>query len=84
MLTTALFASRHPQAIPLLVEHARTAKSAVGRAGALVQLREMMPPEEYRSLLEWVAENETNKENRAHARRELVELNDKLLPRRTP
>ncbi|MBI5243455.1 MAG: HEAT repeat domain-containing protein [Elusimicrobia bacterium] len=73
LLDTALFASRSPRAIPLLEEYVKTNPSAVSRAGALVQLKEMLPKERYRELLRWVAQNDSDQENRANAKRELSE-----------
>ena len=72
LLDAALFASRHEKAVPVLLEYAKTAKDPLARASALFQLRTMMPPEDYRALLRWVAENDADAENKANARRELA------------
>lgn len=72
LLTTALFASRDPRVIPLLVEYVKTDRSPISRAGALHQLGGMMPPAEYRELLEWVAANDPDEENRKEARQRLA------------
>ncbi|MFH1726678.1 MAG: hypothetical protein ABII00_18865 [Elusimicrobiota bacterium] len=74
LLTTALFASRHATAIPLLVEYVKKDPAAIARAGALFQLRGMLPPERYRELLEWVVEHDEDEENRRNALRELTSI----------
>jgi len=66
--TTAIFASRSPKAVPILVEFAKTHPDPLSRAGVLEQLREMMKPEEFRALLRWVVANDKDEENRRHAR----------------
>ena len=66
--TTAIFASRSPKAVPILVEFAKTHPDPLSRAGVLEQLREMMKPEEFRALLRWVVANDRDEENRRHAR----------------
>ncbi|TPW19274.1 MAG: hypothetical protein FD126_2852 [Elusimicrobia bacterium] len=71
LLDAGLFASRHPKAIPPLVGYAKEASDPLARAGALFQLRSMMPPADYRTLLEWVAKNDGDRENRANAAAEL-------------
>lgn len=72
LLDAGLFASRHPKAIPLLVVYAKEANDPLARAGALFQLRAMMPPADYRALLEWVVKNDTDRENRANSAAELI------------
>ncbi|MDE2293333.1 MAG: hypothetical protein KGL53_14725, partial [Elusimicrobia bacterium] len=71
LFETALFASRSPKAIPLLVDYVKTSPNAVARAGALVQLGEMMPPADYHALLEWVSRNDADPENRSEALEQL-------------
>ncbi len=70
-LTAALFASRNPQVVPLLMEHAKTNPSADQRLGAVTQLKDMLQPEDYRQLLEWMADNDADEGNRAVAKKEL-------------
>ncbi|MFA5140377.1 MAG: hypothetical protein WC728_14185 [Elusimicrobiota bacterium] len=71
LIKTALFASRSPRIAPLLKEYARTDPAASNRAGALLQLGEMLPRAEFRALLEEVLNNDKDEENRAWARQEL-------------
>ena len=71
LLEAAIFASTNPRAIPLLEEHVRQNPAPVGRAGALLQLRGMLPSERYRALLQWVAQNDKDDENRRTALSEL-------------
>jgi len=71
MLSAALFASRSRQAIPLLLEHAKQHPDPRTRAGARLQLRDMLPKKEYRALLEWVSRNDPDPENREEAAGEL-------------
>lgn len=70
-LTTALFASRNPKAVPLLVDHAKNHPSSLNRAGALAQLKDLMPDADYRNLLEWMAKNDADSQNRDLAKTEL-------------
>lgn len=71
LLDAALFASRHAKAVPILVEYAQTAADPLARAGAMFQLRSMLPPAGYRPLLEWTAQKDPDPENRANAAAEL-------------
>lgn len=71
LLDAGLFASRHPKAIPVLVGYAKEAADPVARAGAMFQLRAMMPPADFRALLQWAAKNDPDLENRANAAAEL-------------
>ena len=71
LLDTALFATRSPKAVPVLVDYAKNAQDAQTRAGTLFQLSEMLPPAEYRGLLEWAAKNDPDPENKANAAAEL-------------
>jgi hypothetical protein len=77
LLDAALFASRSPRALPILEEYARTAPSPLGRAGALLQLREMLDKKRYAELLRWAAANDPDMENRANAKLELDGLDRK-------
>ena len=71
LLEAAIFASSNPRAIPLLEDHVRQNTAPEGRAGALLQLRSMLPSERYLALLQWVAQNDKDDENRRNALREL-------------
>lgn len=71
LLDAGLFASRHPKAVPVLTEYAKTSADPVARAGAMFQLRSMLPFAEYRELLRWAAKNDPDPENRANAAAEL-------------
>ncbi|HVE14288.1 MAG TPA: hypothetical protein VNI01_12890 [Elusimicrobiota bacterium] len=72
LLAAAIFASRDPQAVPLLEEFARGASDPIARAGALAQLKELAPPAKYRELLRWTAEHDPDEENRGEAARQLA------------
>lgn len=72
ILDAGLFASRHPKGVPVLVGYAKEAADPVSRAGALYQLRAMMPAADYRALLQWVVEKDADPENRANAAAELA------------
>ena len=71
LLEAAIFASANPRAIPLLEDHVRQNPAPAGRAGALLQLRGMLPSTDYRALLQWVAQNDKDDENRRNALNEL-------------
>ncbi len=70
-LAAALYASRSPQTVPLLTHFVRTHPNPLTRAGTLTQLRDMLPPADYRLLLEWTAANDPNPDNRESAREQL-------------
>lgn len=71
MFSAALFASRSRQVIPLLEQHVKEHPEAPIRAGALVQLKDMLPPPEYRSLLEWASRHDPDPDNRQDASEQL-------------
>ncbi|MBI4375768.1 MAG: hypothetical protein HY549_04885 [Elusimicrobia bacterium] len=71
MFEAALFASRHPKVIPVLVRYAKENPNPSLRAGARAQLKDMMDPKEYRELLEWLAANDPDPENRREITEEL-------------
>jgi len=77
LLDAALFASRSPRVVPILEEYAKASPSALARAGALLQLREMLDPARYAELLRWAADSDPDMENRANARHELERLGRK-------
>lgn len=74
LLDAGLFVTRHAKAIPILVEYARTGADPITRAGALYQLRSMMPAADYRALLQWASQNDPDLENRNNAAAELRNL----------
>lgn len=74
MLAAALFASRSRRAVPLLTSYAKANPNAQTRAGARLQLRDMLTAEEYRPLLEWAARDDPDPDNRREASRELDAL----------
>ncbi|MFA6317061.1 MAG: beta-N-acetylhexosaminidase [Elusimicrobiota bacterium] len=67
LLGAAVFASRSPQAVPLLKTFVRENANPLARAGALGQLKTLMPRAEYRELLDWVAKNDPHPDNKADA-----------------
>ncbi|MBI5623497.1 MAG: beta-N-acetylhexosaminidase [Elusimicrobia bacterium] len=67
MLGAAVFSSRSSQAIPLLKNFVRENANPLARAGALGQLRTLLPRPEYRELLDWVSKNDPNPDNKADA-----------------
>lgn len=71
MFSVAVFASRSKQAVPLLTKFAKENAAAPLRAGALVQLKELMPPADYKALLEWVVKNDPDPENKQNAAAQL-------------
>jgi hypothetical protein len=74
LLAAAIFASRDSQAAPLLLKYAKEDPQPGVRAGARVQLRDMLPPADYRALVEWASKSDPDPENRAAAARELSGL----------
>ncbi len=72
-LTAALFASRSAQVVPLLLDYAKTDPSPLRRAGARVELKELMAPADYRAVVEWAAKNDPDPANREQAQRELTQ-----------
>jgi hypothetical protein len=64
MFATAVFATRDNQAIPLLTQFLKENPEATIRAGALVQLKDMVSPKEFAALAEWTAQNDPEEENR--------------------
>ncbi len=74
LYAAAAFASRDPQAVPLLTKFAKEDPQPNVRAGARVQLKDMLPPAEYRAVLEWAAKNDPDADNRDIAQRELKVL----------
>jgi hypothetical protein len=67
MLAAALFASRNPKTVPWLEAQAQNNADPKTRMGALIQLRDMVPPEKHKSLLEWTAAKDPDEENRQAA-----------------
>jgi hypothetical protein len=72
MLTAAIFASRSPQSVPLLINFVKKNPSATQRAGALYQLGKLMPPLEFTALLKWVIDNDPDQENRSIALKRMM------------
>lgn len=71
-LAAAIFASRSRQGVGILKQFAHQSPDPRARAGALFQLRDMLPAAEYRQLLEWAAKNDPDAGNREDARRQLA------------
>ncbi|MBI5622786.1 MAG: beta-N-acetylhexosaminidase [Elusimicrobia bacterium] len=67
LLSVAVFASRSDGAVPLLQRFVKENADPLARAGALGQLRTLLPAPEYRMLLEWVSKNDPNPDNKADA-----------------
>jgi hypothetical protein len=67
----AAFVTRDPQVVPLLTKFSREDPQPLVRLGARFQLRDMLPPSDYRAVLEWAAKNEPDAQNRELAAREL-------------
>jgi len=74
LYAAAAFASRDVQVIPLLVKFAKEDPRPTVRAGARVELKELMTPADYRAVLEWAAKSDPDAENRDLAQRELKVL----------
>lgn len=64
-LAAALFASRDPQTVPFLKVYAAEHPDPRTRMGSLVQLLDMLPPAEAKTLLEAAAQSEKDAQNRA-------------------
>jgi hypothetical protein len=67
----AVFATRDQQAVPLLKRFAQEDPQPLVRLGARFQLRDLLPPADYRPVLEWAAKSEPDRQNRELAEREL-------------
>lgn len=63
-LTSALYASRDPQTIPLIKSLAADHPDPRTRIGSLLQLVDMLPPAEGKALLETAQKNDPDAENR--------------------
>jgi hypothetical protein len=64
---TALFSTRDKRAVPVLEEYAKGSPDANVRLGALIQLKDMLPPAEFRKLSDWFEKNDPDETNRAAA-----------------
>ena len=71
LFAAAAFASRDPQILPLLTRFAKEDPQPLVRAGARVQLKDMLPPADYRPLIEWAARNDPDPQNRELADKEM-------------
>ena len=71
LLAAAAFASRDRQIIPLLTSFAKTDPQANVRAGARLQLKDLLSPADYRALLQWAVKSDPDPENRDSAALEL-------------
>jgi hypothetical protein len=76
----AIFASRSPQAVPLLKQFAFEDPEPASRLGALGQLRETLPEAEYRAVLEEFARGEKDAQNKEEAERQLTGLKKGIKP----
>jgi hypothetical protein len=76
MFKAALFASRDNAVIPLLKETAKEDGEARNRAGAIIELKDMLPPKELKTVLDWSLANDPDPDNR-----DLVEHELRLIPR---
>ncbi|MBI3553830.1 MAG: hypothetical protein HY077_15150 [Elusimicrobia bacterium] len=76
MFKAALFASRDKLVVPLLTQTLKEDPNDRNRAGALIELEDILAPSELRPLLEWVSKNDPDTDNRDLASHEL-----KTLPR---
>lgn len=70
----ALFATRSPQVAPLLVQYAKENPGAAARAGARVELKDLVDAPRYREVVEWAAKNDPDPQNRQDAAKELAGL----------
>lgn len=71
MYRVCLFATRDKQVAPLLIKTSREDENALNRAGALVELKDLVSVEEMRPLWEWTSANDSDAGNREMAAREL-------------
>ncbi|MDE2038854.1 MAG: hypothetical protein KGO96_11775 [Elusimicrobia bacterium] len=72
LIAAALFSSRDQQIVPLLLNFAKSDPEPGVRAGARVQLKDMLPAGQYQALLQWAAANDPDPANREMAKRELA------------
>ncbi|MDE1975844.1 MAG: hypothetical protein KGL04_10355 [Elusimicrobia bacterium] len=66
-LLGAIFASRSPKAVPLLEEDLKTNPDPAARRGALIELKEIANPADFRTLALWAAQNDADPSLRAYA-----------------
>lgn len=71
LLATSIFASRSLAAAPLLKQYALENPDPTARMGALFELREMLPAEEYLPIVETVAQKDPDPENKEDAQRQV-------------
>ncbi len=59
-LLGAIFASRSPKAVPLLENDLKTNPDPAARRGALIELKEIASPADFRTLALWTAQNDAD------------------------
>ena len=77
---TALFATRSPQVAPLLIGYAKGNPAAAARAGARIELKELLDASHYREIVDWAAKNDPDAQNRQDAAKELAALDKAAAP----
>ncbi len=79
-----LFSAMRPAVVPFLEDYLKTNPDPDQRAAALSELADMLSPQKFMKLLEWVSVNDPDPDNRQAAARELRSLADAaaLKPRR--
>ena len=75
----ALFATHNRQVAPVLIQYAKENPAPVMRAGARVELQELLDPKSYHEFVQWVVKNDPDDKNREDAAKELALL-DKPFP----
>lgn len=76
MFRACLFATRDQQVAPILTKTAKEDENPLNRAGALVELKELLSPSEMKQLWTWTAANDPDEGNREMASRELKSMPD--------
>ncbi len=64
---TALFATRDKKIVPILEDYAKSSQDANVRLGALIQLKDMLAPKDFRQVTDWVEKNDPDEVNRSAA-----------------
>jgi hypothetical protein len=80
MYLAALFATKDKVVVPLLTKTVREDPNPLNRAGALVELKDMLSAEEMRPHWEWTSQNDPDAGNREIASRELTLLPKPVQP----
>lgn len=84
MFRACLFATHDRQIVPLLTKTSREDENPLNRAGALIELKDMLTDAEMRPLWDWTAVNDPDEGNREMAAREAKILASEAKPAPPP